>query len=168
MSTAPGTLQTEPRSHRARGSNVILVVEDNPDDVLLLQRAFRKAPLANPTRVVTDGEQAIAYLEGQGEFADREAYPLPVLALLDFKLPRRSGLEVLAWIRLERKLHGLPVVILSSSQEQEHIAAAYRAGANSYLLKPVDFDQLIALVKALDQYWMGFNVCPDQPATEPA
>jgi CheY-like chemotaxis protein len=149
------------RSSAAAARNVILIVEDDPDDVLLLNRAFKKAGLANPVRVVTDREQAVAYLESRAEYADRHAYPMPVLVLLDCKLPKRSGLEVLSWMRTIQHLHGLPVVILTSSREQEDIAAAYRAGANSYVLKPVDFDRLIEPAKGLNSYWTLLNVRPD-------
>lgn len=138
----------------------ILLVEDNPDDVILIQRAFRKARIVSPLRVVTDGEQAVAYLEGSGSFADRRSHPLPVLMLLDWKLPRKNGREVLAWIRSRPDLKELPVVVLTSSREPSDIRSAYGAGANSYLLKPVGFDNLTALVEGLGLYWLVLNVPP--------
>lgn len=138
----------------------VLLVEDNPDDVILIQRAFRKARIVSPLRVVTDGEQAMAYLDGSGTYADRHHNPLPVLILLDWKLPRKNGLEVLAWIRSRPDLKELPVVVLTSSREPSDIRSAYGAGANSYLLKPVDFANLLALVEGLGLYWLVLNVPP--------
>lgn len=140
---------------------VILVVEDDPNDVLLIQRAFGKARILNPVRTVSHGDDAVAYLSGAGPFADREAYPFPVLVLLDLKLPRRSGLEVLGWIRSQPGLKRLPIVVLTSSKESIDINRAYDLGANSYLVKPVGFDSLLELVKSLEVYWMMLNQNPD-------
>src|SRR5215467_13345807 len=111
----------------------ILLVEDEPDDVMNIQRAFRKAKLANPLQVVNDGDSAVAYLNGDPPYNDRTRYPLPTLALLDLKLPRRSGLEVLAWMRKQPHLKRLPVVILTSSSERADINSAYDEYVNSYL-----------------------------------
>ncbi len=139
----------------------ILLVEDNPDDVLLIQRAFRKANLVNPISVVDDGEKAINYLAGTGEYADRARHPLPVLVLLDLKLPRKSGHEVLAWIKQHQDFKRMPVVVLTSSTETVDVNKAYDLGANSYLVKPVGFDDLFAMVKTLQPYWMILNQKPD-------
>lgn len=139
----------------------ILLVEDDPNDVLLIQRAFRKANLVNPLQVVSDGEQAELYLSGRGTYADRERYPLPVIVLLDLKLPRRSGLEVLEWLRGQPGLKRMQVVVLTSSREATDVNRAYDLGANSYLVKPVAFDALIDMVKALDLYWMILNEKPE-------
>lgn len=139
----------------------ILLVEDNPDDVLLIQRAFRKANLINPISAVDDGEKAIQYLSGAGEYADRSRHPLPVLVLLDLKLPRKSGHEVLAWIKQHPAFKRIPVVVLTSSTETVDINKAYDLGANSYLVKPVGFDDLFAMVKTLQPYWMIMNQKPD-------
>jgi len=139
----------------------ILLVEDNPDDVLLIQRAFRKANLVNPISVVDDGEKAIAYLSGSGEYADRSRHPVPVLVLLDLKLPRKSGHEVLSWIKQHPALKRMPVVVLTSSTETADVNQAYDHGANSYLVKPVGFDDLFAMVKTLQPYWMILNQKPD-------
>jgi len=141
--------------------HTILLVEDDSNDVLLIQRAFRKAKLVNPVQVVEDGEAAVAYLAGQGPFADRQRYPLPVLILLDLKLPRKSGLEVLAWLRQQPGLKRLPVVVLTASKEAADINRAYDLGANSYLVKPVAFDALLDIVKTLGLYWSIFNEKPD-------
>ena len=141
----------------------ILLVEDNSDDVLLTRRAFRKANIANPLQVVADGEAAVHYLSGQGGYADRELYPLPVLILLDLKLPRRSGHEVLDWLQQQPELKRLLVVVLTSSKESVDINEAYELGANSYLVKPVAFDALLEMVKTLNQYWFLFNEKPTVP-----
>ena len=139
----------------------ILLVEDNSTDALMIRRAFRKANLANPLQVVDDGDKAVAYLSGQGPYADREKYPLPVLLLLDLKLPRRSGLEVLEWLRQQEGLKRLPVVVLTSSKESSDVNRAYDLGANSYLVKPVDFDPLREMVKTLGLYWVVMNQKPE-------
>jgi CheY-like chemotaxis protein len=136
---------------------VILHVEDDPNDVLLFQRAFRKANLAVNIQSVTDGDKAVAYLSGMEGFADREKFPLPELILLDLKMPRKSGLEVLAWIRGHEKFRRLLVVIFTSSKHDEDINRAYDLGANSYLVKPVGFDMLVDLAKLLHQYWLTMN-----------
>lgn len=138
----------------------ILLVEDDPNDVFLLQRAFRKAKLEQEVQVVADGDAAVAYLAGQGVFADRERYPLPTLILLDLKLPRRSGLEVLGWLRQQAELKRLPVVMLSSSNEMIDIDRAYDLGVNSYLVKPTTFQVLLEMIQALGLYWMIFNEKP--------
>jgi len=138
----------------------ILIVEDNPDDQLLLRRAFAKAHLANPLHLVGDGDAAVAYLSGEGAYADRAAHPLPALILLDIKLPKRSGLEVLAWMRDQPPLSRTPVVMLTSSRESEDINRAYDLGANSYLVKPVEFEGLMEMVKQLGVYWTIMNEPP--------
>jgi CheY-like chemotaxis protein len=139
----------------------VLLVEDDPNDIVLTRRAFRKAQLPEPIAVVEDGEQAVAYLGASGDFADRRAHPLPDLVLLDLKLPRRSGLEVLEWLRAQPGLKRLPVVVLTSSRESSDVNKAYELGANSYLLKPVTFDALTRIVSDLDRYWRELNVGPE-------
>lgn len=145
----------------ALSSMSVLLVEDNPDDVALIQRAFRKANIANPLRVVTDGEEAVAYLAGRGEYADRARHPLPVLVLLDLKLPKRSGHEVLAWLRSQEGLRRLPVAVLTSSREAADVNRAYDLGANAYLQKPVGFEALHELVRTLNLFWLILNEKPD-------
>jgi CheY-like chemotaxis protein len=141
----------------------ILLVEDSPDDALLIQRAFRKANLANPVQLVRDGEEAVAYLSGAAPFADRARFPLPAFMLLDLKLPRRSGLEVLAWVRQESAVKRLPVVVLTSSRESVDVNRAYDLGVNSYLTKPVGFEALIEMVKNVNLYWLVLNENPELP-----
>jgi CheY-like chemotaxis protein len=141
--------------------DTILVVEDNDDDVLLIERAFGKAKLANPLRFVDNGEKAVDYLAGAGPYADRASHPMPAVVLLDLKLPRRSGFEVLQWVRAHPLLRALPVVVLTSSKDSEDVRRAYALGANTYLVKPVALDGLIEMVKTLGLYWF---VTAERPA----
>ena len=136
---------------------VFLLVEDDPDQVLLIQRAFAEANLVNPLRVVRDGAEAIDYLSGTGAFSDRTRHPLPSLILLDLRLPKKSGLEVLEWIRADPALKATPVVVLTSSSEPTDIDKAHALGVNAYLVKPVRFADLLELVKGVGMYWMILN-----------
>jgi CheY-like chemotaxis protein len=138
----------------------ILHVEDDPNDVLLVQRAFRKASLPAFLEAVHDGDKAVAYLIGEGIYKDRERYPLPSLLLLDLKIPRKSGLELLSWIRVHPEFKRLPVTILTSSRHERDINQAYETGANSYLVKPVGFDALVDMVKLINAYWIHLNEKP--------
>lgn len=140
--------------------DIILLVEDNHRDVLLIQRAFRKANLANPIQVVDNGEAAIRYLLGEEPYSDRTCHPFPVLILLDLKLPRKSGTEVLAWLQQQPNLKRLPVVVLTSSKEYADINQVYDLGANAYMVKPVAFDNLVEIVKTLNMHWITFNEKP--------
>jgi CheY-like chemotaxis protein len=143
----------------------ILLVEDDANDVILIRRAFAKAEIKNPVYTVEDGDAAVAYLAGEGTYADRDDHPLPGVVLLDLKLPRRSGLEVLEWVRQSPTLRRLPIVVLTSSRESADVNRAYDLGANSYLVKPVGFDALTDLVRILQGYWVGWN---ERPEIEPA
>ncbi|HEX9394785.1 MAG TPA: response regulator [Gemmatimonadales bacterium] len=143
----------------------ILLVEDDANDVILIRRAFAKAEIKNPVYTVEDGDAAVAYLAGEGTYANRGDHPLPGVVLLDLKLPRRSGLEVLQWVRQSPTLRRLPVVVLTSSRESADVNRAYDLGANSYLVKPVGFDALTDLVRILQGYWVGWN---EKPEIEPA
>jgi CheY-like chemotaxis protein len=143
----------------AEGSTVLLV-EDNATDVLLIRRAFDKARLGNPLHVLGDGDAAVEYLSGSARYADREQFPLPILILLDLKLPRRSGLEVLEWLRGQASLRRIPVVMLTSSEQPRDVNSAYDSGVNSYLVKPVEFDALFDMLKAVSLYWVMFNTKP--------
>lgn len=138
----------------------ILLVEDNPKDVFLVQRALRKAEVTTPIQVVSDGDAAVNYLSGVGPYGDRALYPLPVVVLLDLKLPRRSGAEVLMWIRQQAQLKRLPVVVLTSSREHVDINRVYDLGANAYIVKPPNFDQLVEILKTLNLHWIAYNEKP--------
>ncbi|MGH7590384.1 MAG: response regulator, partial [Gemmatimonadales bacterium] len=129
-----------------RDNAVILLVEDDANDVLLIRRAFAKAGAAGAIHSVSDGDAAVAYLQGEAPYADRTRHPLPDLVLLDIKLPRRSGLDVLQWMRAQIPLQRLPTVMLTSSRDGGDVNRAYDLGANSYLVKPVSFDSLQELI----------------------
>ena len=139
----------------------ILLVEDDANDVILIRRAFAKAEIKNPVYTVEDGDAAVAYLAGEGAYADRDEHPLPGVVLLDLKLPRRSGLEVLEWVRQSPTLRRLPIVVLTSSRESADVNRAYDLGANSYLVKPHSTEDLLALVEKLKNYWIEANKKPD-------
>ena len=141
----------------------ILMVEDDPDDALLIQRALQKAGLRHPVKIVRDGDQAIAYLSGQGDYADRERYPLPFLVLLDLRMPGTDGFDVLQWARQEPALKRLLIVVLTSSNVQSDVDRAYELGANSYLVKPVDFEEMVNMLKRFEVYWMEINRTPTTP-----
>jgi CheY-like chemotaxis protein len=141
--------------------DTLLVVEDDANDRFLIERAIRKSQIANPLRMVEDGEQAIAYLSGEGRFTDRAEFPLPILVLLDLKLPRRSGIEVLTWIRANPRFLTLPVVVLTSSPESGDVRRAYQAGANSYLVKPVAFEGLHKMIESVGLYWLVLSRLPE-------
>ena len=130
-------------------TTTILHVEDDPNDTLLFQHACRKAGVVFDLQAVSDGDQAIAYLRGGDGFSDRVKHPMPQLILLDLKMPRVSGFDVLAWLRSENSLKGVPVVVLTSSNHDADVKRAYDLGAKSYLVKPVGFEALVELVKTL-------------------
>jgi two-component system response regulator len=139
---------------------VILLVEDNPDDEALTLRAFERNHISNEVHVARDGVQAIDYLFGTGEHAGRDISVLPQVVLLDLKLPKVDGLEVLRRIRADERTKLLPVVILTSSKAEEDLVAGYGLGANSYVRKPVDFKDFDGVVQALGLYWVLINELP--------
>ena len=141
--------------------HTVLLVEDDSNDVLLFQRAFGRTNVNALLNVCQDGEEALHYLSGEGLWNDRERFPLPVLILLDLKLPRKSGLEVLAWIRAQKSLSRIPVVVFTSSRERKDVNEAYDLGANSYLVKPAGFEYLLDYVKTLWNYWLVLNEKPE-------
>jgi two-component system, response regulator len=138
-------------------TNVILLVEDNPDDEALTLRAFAKHQIANTVVVARDGVEALAYLFATGAYADRDARDQPQIVLLDLKLPKLNGLEVLRRLRADARTQLLPVIILTSSKEEHDIMQGYRLGANSYIRKPVDFLQFSEAVRQLGLYWLVLN-----------
>jgi CheY-like chemotaxis protein len=144
----------------ATALGTILLVEDEPSDSLLIRRAFDKAGVENPIHAVENGDTALSYLEGIGEYQDRTKYPLPIFILLDLKLPGMMGLQLLKWIRTRKDLRLIPVVVLTDSEEDADVKAAYEAGANSYLLKPADRNEVSRIVGLIQNYWLEHNVVP--------
>lgn len=136
---------------------IILLVEDNADDELLTIRAFKKSNVANQIVVVRDGVEALDWLFGRGDHADRDTLLQPQVVLLDLKLPRMDGLEVLKNIRADKRTSTLPVVVLTSSKEDEDVLRSYELGANSYVRKPVEFERFVEAVKNLGVYWLVLN-----------
>lgn len=133
----------------------ILLVEDNEDDVFAMQRALRRANVTNPLQVVTDGQQAVDYLSGAGEYSDRARYPLPFIVFLDLKLPYLHGFEVLTWIRRQSSLNSVVVVVLTSSAEARDYERAYALGARTYLVKPPTPETLHDLIRSLRSFWLS-------------
>jgi two-component system response regulator len=142
-------------------TRTILLVEDNPDDVELTRIAFKESRIANELVVAHDGEEALDYVFGTGKYAGRDAKVRPSVILLDLKLPKVDGLEVLRRLRADERTRRIPVVVLTSSREQEDVVESYDLGANSYVRKPVDFTQFLEATKQLDLYWLVLNEpCP--------
>lgn len=138
----------------------ILLVEDSADDVFFMKRALKLAGVTHPLQVAEDGEKALDYLAGNGAFADRGQFPLPAIVLLDLRLPRVPGFDVLKWMRQQPQFRFTPVVILSSSREERDMQTAYSLGANSFLVKSPDSTHLAKMVKALTDYWLEYNETP--------
>ena len=139
----------------------ILLVEDNPNDLELALRALKKHNLANNVIVARDGAEALDFIFGTGSYADRQIEKIPKVVLLDLKLPKVDGLEVLRRIKADERTKAIPVVVLTSSQEERDVVDSYKLGVNSYIVKPVDFDQFIDSVSKLGLYWL---VCNKPPA----
>jgi two-component system response regulator len=139
---------------------IILLVEDNPDDVELTLRALKKNNIANDVVVAGDGEEALEYLTATGKYAGRPVAALPEVVLLDLKLPKAGGLEVLRSMRADPRTRLLPVVVLTSSSEETDVISSYQLGANSYIRKPVDFDQFVEAIRQLGLYWLVLNQAP--------
>lgn len=140
---------------------VILLAEDSEDDVLMLRRAFRQAGIELPLQVVSNGEQAIAYLMGQGKFANRAEYPLPDLFLLDLKMPRKNGFDVLIWLRQHPTLAPLRTVVLTTSDEIRDVNRAYALGANSFLTKPLDFTDFKNTLQEMFNFFLTKAKAPE-------
>lgn len=132
----------------------ILYAEDDDNDVFLIKRAFRQAGVARPLQVVPDGQQAIDYLKGTGQFSNREQYPLPCLVLLDLKMPGKSGFDILNALRAHAETVSLPALVLTSSNQNSDIERSYSLGANGYLIKPGRPDELLQLVKRIKDFWL--------------
>ena len=133
----------------------ILLVEDNAEDVFLIRRAFSAAGVTKPLIMVRDGEEAMAYLKGEGPYANREQYPLPDMMLLDLDMPKVNGFQVLTWLRSRPRWKLLPVIVLTMSIYHSDVHTAYLLGANSFLSKPVDFLDLTAAVRQMCEFWLG-------------
>jgi len=140
----------------------ILLIEDNPSDIDLTRRALEKGHILNELVVASDGQEALDYLFGTGAYAGRDTSDLPTLTLLDLKLPKVSGLDVLRRIRAEASTRRMPVVILTSSRQEQDMAASYDLGVNSYIRKPVDFEHFVQSVAQLGLYWLVLNEEPPQ------
>ena len=139
---------------------LVLLVEDNANDIALVRRALSKGKVVNPLQVVRSGEEALEYLIGTGRYANRVEYPLPELMLLDLKLPGIDGFQVLRWIRQQPGLKALRVVVLTASNALEDATIAYRVGANSFLVKPIDFDEFVNVTNAIQGYWLWTSKSP--------
>jgi CheY-like chemotaxis protein len=133
---------------------LILLFEDDDNDVLLMQRALKKAAIESPVIVVRDGQEGIDYMEGSGKYHNRSYYSLPDIIILDLKMPRKTGLEFLEWMQAHPKLRVIPTILLSSSKEDSDISKAYDLGVNTYFVKPCCFAESVELVKAMQQYWI--------------
>jgi len=140
---------------------LILHVENDPDDVFLVQRAFRDAFITAPVQVVEDGRRATEYLSGEGSYSDRQKYPLSCLIFLDLNLPRMNGTEFLGWLREQPVLKRIPVIVFTSSQHPGDIDSSFELGASSYMVKPFSYKNLLEQVRAFKQYWLGQSELPD-------
>ncbi|HEV2393615.1 MAG TPA: response regulator [Verrucomicrobiae bacterium] len=147
---------------------IFLLVDDSEDDVILIRRAFAKGNILNPLQVVRSGDEAIAYFKGEGKYANRLEFPLPELVLLDLKMPGKSGFDVLTWVRQQPSLKALRIVVLTSSNEIRDVNLAYQLGANSFLVKPVDFDRFVEISQALRGYWLWMSKAPEVSRPLPA
>jgi CheY-like chemotaxis protein len=140
---------------------IILLAEDDEDYVLLIKRAFSQANIPNPLYWVWNGQEAIAYLKGEGKYSNRDEYPLPDLLLLDLKMPRVNGFEVLQWLRSQPSLSALRVLVLTSSDQIRDVNEAYRLGANSFLVKPMDFENTYELGRLINDFWLKASRTPE-------
>ncbi len=147
--------------------SVFLLVEDREDDIFVMKNAFKAAGVARPVRYVKDGEETIAYLKGEGVFGNRSDYPLPFVVLLDLNMPRKSGFEVLEWMRSQPMLKRIVVLILTASTRSCDTDRAYDLGANFYLTKPGTFEELVKLLKCL-QGWVALNEFPSAVERPPS
>jgi len=144
---------------------IIMLAEDLEDDILLIRTAFRNGHISNPLHVVRDGEEVLSYLKGEGNYANRVEYPLPDLLLLDLKMPRMDGFQVLRWIREQPGLQNLRVVVLTSSDQLRDVNEAYKLGANSFLVKPLEFENFTETTKMLKRYWLCMDKSPSASRT---
>jgi CheY-like chemotaxis protein len=137
------------------GRSRVLLVEDNADDVMFVNLAFRRARIGHALMFVSDGEQAIDYLRGEGPYSNREKFPLPILMLLDLQMPKVDGFGVLRWVRGEARLRRLPITVFTGSNYPTHLAQAYELGANSFVLKPFKFEEFYRAISEIAGFWLG-------------
>ena len=140
-------------------NETILLVDDSENDLILMRRAFQKAEFNNPLREVRNGEEAIAYLQGEGVYDDRDRFPFPVVMLLDLNMPRLNGFEVLSWIQTQPNLRRLSIIILTASLRMEDVERAFDLGAHSFLVKPPSLEKLVAIIRCLRD-WLQYNHFP--------
>ena len=138
----------------------ILLVEDTPSDATLIRRGFEKTNVLNPIVWTKNGQEALGYLSGLGQYGDRIKYPLPALVLLDLDLPEMTGFELLQWKRSQSNIRRIPVVVLTVDSATSAVNAAYDLGANSYLVKPGNPEEIMRVVKTIQEYWLGLNQSP--------
>jgi CheY-like chemotaxis protein len=141
-------------------NNDIILVDDNPEDVELVLRAFKKNHILNNFHVISDGEEALEYFFATGRYSHRHIDSIPKLVILDLKLPKVDGLEVLNRLKTDERTRSIPVVIMTSSQEESDVIKGYRSGANSFIVKPVDFDKFMTTIRDLGLYWLLLNIPP--------
>lgn len=147
-------------------NDLVLIAEDNPDDALLLRRAIDKAGVTAHVKIVADGEEMLLYLQGRGAYANRNTCPPPSIIILDLKMPRRSGLEVLQWISENPEVAVVPTIVLSASNLEKDVRAAYDLGANTYFVKPSTFDELVETMRMLEKYWKkAAKLRPGEPTS---
>ena len=140
---------------------LILIADDSEDDITVIRRAFKQAFVPNPLYAVKSGEEVVAYLKGQGRYSNRDEYPLPDLLLLDLKMPGMDGFDVLRWIRQQPGLSALRIVVLTGSDHIRDVNQAYQLGANSFMVKPGDFENYVAVGKTLATYWLRQSKAPE-------
>ena len=144
-------------------TDLVLIAEDNPDDALLLRRAIDKAGISARVKIVSDGEEMLLYLEGRGAYADRNTSPMPSLIILDLKMPRKSGLEVLQWMNEHLEVAVVPTIVLSASSLEKDVREAYNLGANTYFVKPTTFEELVETMRMVEKYWKkAIKVRPEE------
>jgi len=139
--------------HENPSDFTVLLVEDDLNDIFLVKRAFKKANIPNPLQVVTDGVEAIHYLQGEDKYSDRIRFPVPRLIVMDIKMPRKTGFEVLEWIKADPHLKRIPVIIVSSSNQPDDVNRAYQMGANAYMVKPMNYREVESLFQSITHYW---------------
>ena len=139
---------------RQAGAKVVLLAEDNEDEIILLKRAFSRAGITHKLRIVRDGAGVVTYLMGRGKYSDRKEYPLPVLLLLDLKMPGMNGFEVLAWVRAQPELKELRVIVLTSSEDPNDMRRAYELGANSFMVKSCDLQKFVGQLEDVKERWL--------------